>query len=88
MAEAKIAGYNPEKKDEEEWEGEQIGWYTMVTRYADGADMCYLYAGLFGAFAFGAAMPGFCYYFGTMIDGVGKVQSEAAAGGGMGDLQE
>jgi len=74
MAEAKITMYNPDKKDDEsEWEGEQIGWFAMVTRYASAGDLALLYAGLFGSFCFGAAMPGFCYYFGTMIDGVGKV---------------
>ena len=88
LAKVKIESYNPEKKEgeEEEWTGEQIGWYTMVTRYADATDMLLLFAGLFGAFGFGACMPAFCYYFGTMIDGVASVS--AASTGGMGDLEE
>ena len=88
LAKVKIESYNPEKKDEEEseWTGEQIGWYTMVTRYANGTDLLLLYAGLFGAFGFGACMPAFCYYFGTMIDGVASVSAESS--GGMGDLEK
>lgn len=46
-----------------------------------------LYSGMFGAFGFGAGMPGFCYYFGTMIDGVANVGGDnlnASAGGPMG----
>ena len=74
MAKLKIDGYNPEKKeDESEWQGEQIGWYHMVTKYADLWDMFLLYAGIFSSFLFGAAMPAFCFYFGTMIDGVAGV---------------
>jgi len=63
-----------------------MGWYDMVTRYASGSDLLLLWSGLFGAFVFGAAMPAFCYYFGTMIDGVGKVSADEM--GGMGDLSD
>lgn len=83
MAEAKIASYNPDKKaDDSEWEGEQIGWYTLVTRYADVSDMFLLWGGIIGSVCFGAALPGFCYYFGTMIDGVAEVSVDATNGGG------
>jgi hypothetical protein len=87
MAKIKIEAYNPEKKeDESEWQGEKIGWYSMVTRYADCGDLLLLWAGLFGAFGFGACMPAFCYYFGSMIDGVAGVSADAGAMGGMGNL--
>jgi len=89
MAKHKITDYNPEKKeDDSEWQGEQIGWYYMVTKYADAGDVCLLYLGIFGSVAFGAAMPAFCYYFGTMIDGVAGVQADAGSGGGMMNLSE
>jgi len=73
-----------------------MSWYTMVTRYSDCGDLMLLWFGLFGCFGFGAAMPAFCFYFGTMIDGVAGVSSDSTAtaaggtpaGGGMGDLKE
>lgn len=89
MAKLKIEGFNPEKEeDESEWKGEQIGWYFMVTKYADCWDVCLLWLGIFSSILFGAAMPGFCYYFGTMIDGVAGVQADAGDGGGMMNLSE
>lgn len=46
--------------------------------------MFLLWGGLFGSVLFGAGLPAFSYYFGTMIDGVGAVSALPA--GGMGDL--
>jgi hypothetical protein len=69
LAKVKIDSYDPTKTGEEsEWEGEQLGWFNMVTRYSNFTDYLLLWSGLIGAACFGAAMPGFCYYFGTMID--------------------
>jgi len=90
MVKLKIEGYKPDEEDESEpkkdaVEPEKIGWYNMVTRFADCTDLMLLYAGCFGAVGFGACMPAFCYYFGTMIDGVASVS--AASAGGMGDLK-
>ena len=70
LAEVKIQSYNPEKKEgeEDELQGEQMGWFTMVLRYADGKDLALLASGLFGSLAFGVCLPGFCYFFGRMID--------------------
>jgi len=53
--------------------------------------MLLLWSGLIGSVGFGAGMPAFSYYFGTMIDGVGKVSvdvSSLGGTGGMGDLSE
>ena len=88
MAKTKIEAYKPDEEDEsapkkDAVEPEKIGWYNMVTRFADCTDLMLLYLGLFGALGFGACMPAFCYYFGTMIDGVASVE----AAGGMGDLK-
>jgi hypothetical protein len=44
----------------------------MVTRYSNCTDHLLLWSGIIGATLFGAAMPGFCYYFGTMIDETAK----------------
>jgi len=44
----------------------------MALRYADGGDKCRLFIGLFSAFVFGAALPGFCFAFGAMIDDMGE----------------
>jgi len=73
-----------------------MSWYTMVTRYSDCGDLMLLWFGLFGSFGFGAAMPAFCFYFGTMIDGVAAVSSDTTAtaaggtpaGGGMMNLKD
>jgi ABC-type multidrug transport system fused ATPase/permease subunit len=58
----------------------------MVTRYADGVDMAWLFSGLFAAMAFGATMPAFCFYFGNMIDGVAVVGADST--GGMSNLSD
>ena len=45
-----------------------MGWLQMVLRYASGSDLVFLVSGLFGSLAFGVCLPGFCYFFGRMID--------------------
>lgn len=69
MAKIKIESYDPTKTGEEsEWEGEQLGWFNMVLRFSNCTDHMLLWSGIVGAAIFGACLPGFCYYFGTMID--------------------
>ena len=47
------------------------GFLEIVNKYADGKDKCYLYAGLFCAFIFGACIPVFFYLFGLLVDELG-----------------
>lgn len=47
------------------------GFLDIVKKYADGKDKCYLYAGLFCAFLFGASIPAFLYLFGRLVDELG-----------------
>lgn len=44
----------------------------MAFRYADGTDKVTIFIGLFAAFIFGATLPGFCFFFGEMIDKMGE----------------
>jgi len=53
----------------------------MAFRYADGSDKCYISVGLFWAFLFGGALPGFCFVFGAMLDDMG-------GGKGLADMNE
>jgi ABC-type multidrug transport system fused ATPase/permease subunit len=80
MAEEKVAAYDPEENENDtEWQGEKLGWFHMVLRYADFHDHLLLWSGLFGAATFGGCLPGFCLFFGNMIDGVGEVSATASA---------
>ena len=62
--------------DLSKFEGEKIGWYNMVTRYASPLDIALLYLGVFCSIFFGASMPAFCVGFGGMVDGVGAGQGD------------
>jgi hypothetical protein len=80
LAGEKVASYNPEKKeDESEWQGEKLGWFHMVLRYATCFDHMLLWSGLAGATIFGGCLPGFCMFFGNMIDGVGDASATETA---------
>jgi len=48
-----------------------IGFYEVISKYADGKDRLLLYSGLFCAFIFGACFPAFLYLFGEMVDELG-----------------
>lgn len=43
----------------------------LLFKYADSTDMFYYYCGALASFGFGGALPGFCLFFGDMIDTMG-----------------
>lgn len=67
------ATYDPVKAGEEikEFEGEEMGFFDMVFRFASTKDKLMWWVATLNSVAFGAAMPGFCLFFGDMIQGVG-----------------
>ena len=44
---------------------------TILFRFADSCDLVYFWLGAMGSAGFGAALPGFCLFFGEMIDDIG-----------------
>lgn len=71
LIEEKIAAYVPDdQKDENaEFHGtEMISVNEILFQFADGEDIIYFSIGAFASFAFGGALPGFCLFFGEMID--------------------
>jgi hypothetical protein len=52
----------------------------MVLRYADANDLMLLVSGVTGALAFGICLPGFCYFFGAMIDETANVAADTDGG--------
>ena len=58
----------------------------ILYKYADSTDMVYYYCGALASFGFGAALPGFCLFFGDMIDSMGA--STATDEGGFGMLKD
>ena len=51
----------------------------LLFRYADKRDLFYYYCGALASIGFGGALPGFCLFFGDMIDSMGE--STQGAGG-------
>ena len=58
----------------------------LLYKYADSTDMVYFYCGVLASIGFGAALPGFCLFFGDMIDSIGK--STASGGGDFESLRD
>jgi hypothetical protein len=70
----KVSEYDPKEKvsDHSEFKTtEKIPFMTVVGTYADFGDKVLMAVGTFACMIFGAAMPGFCFMFGDMIDKVG-----------------
>ena len=83
----KVAGYVPDEAQDEsaEFTGtEMITVKEILFRFADKGDLCYFYVGAFASFGFGAALPGFCFIFGELIDKLGA----STQGGGFAPLQD
>lgn len=75
LIEDKVANFVPDdKKDENaEFHGtEMISVKEILFRYADSTDMFYYYCGTLASVGFGGALPGFCLFFGDMIDKMGQ----------------
>lgn len=87
LIDEKIKAYVPDdQKDENaEFTGtDMISVGQILFRFADSSDLVYFYIGVFSSFCFGGALPGFCLFFGEMIDAMG----ESTAAGGFGSLKE
>ena len=67
------ATYDRKKMDEEasEWEGEEIGFFELMFKYASFTEKLIWWGATLAAFVFGGALPGFCLVFGDMIQDVG-----------------
>lgn len=65
--------YDPVKAGEEvkDFEGEQMGFFDLVFRYASPKEKMMWYWATFCSIAFGGALPSFCLIFGDMINDVG-----------------
>ena len=74
LVEAKVATYDPAAEEDAdlEFKGDSIGWWDLVTPYASCGDYTMLWTGFAMAFLFGASLPGFCLFFGGMIDDMGS----------------
>ena len=69
----RIEKYEASKGQDEDSEfntTEEISTGALFLRQADGCDKCYMYTAFIASTVFGAGMPGFCFFFGGMIDGV------------------
>ena len=74
LIEDKVAAYEPDQQKDEnaEFTGtEMISVNDILFRYADKTDLIYYYCGAAASFGFGGALPGFCLFFGDMIDKMG-----------------
>lgn len=73
IVEEKVAAYKPDDEDENaEFTGtEMVSASEILFRFANSCDLVYFWLGVFGSFGFGAALPGFCLFFGDMIDDMG-----------------
>lgn len=56
----------------------------ILFKFADSEDLIYFSIGAFASFAFGGALPGFCLFFGEMIDSM----ADTTQGGGFGSLKD
>lgn len=86
LIEKQVADYVPdEQKDENaEFTGtEMVDTSQILFRFADSGDLVYFWLGAFASFCFGGALPGFCLFFGEMIDEMGA----AGQGGGFDSLK-
>lgn len=57
----------------------------LLFRYADKMDLFYYYCGALASIGFGGALPGFCLFFGDMIDSMGTSTSGAEGFDGLKD---
>lgn len=49
-----------------------MGWCALVSPFASCGDYLYLTIGYICAVGFGASLPGFCLFFGEMINSLGS----------------
>ena len=79
LVQDKVATYDPAAEEEAdvEFKGDSIGWWELVTPFATCCDYTMLWIGLSMAFLFGASLPGFCLFFGGMIDDMGSGSNES-----------
>ena len=77
LIEKKVSEYDPNKaavEDDAEFDTtETMGFFEIIMRQANACDKFLLTFSIFFSILFGAAMPGFCLFFGEMVDGVGGV---------------
>ncbi len=68
-------GFDPNAEEQDEslefHETETVDLGTLYGRFATTSNSIMLWVGMFWAFGFGAAMPGFCFFFGELIDDMG-----------------
>ena len=75
LIEKKVSSYVPDDQKDENAEfvgSDMITVNELLFKYADSTDMFYYYCGALASFGFGGALPGFCLFFGDMIDTMGK----------------
>lgn len=48
-----------------------MGFCALISRHMDGNDKMLFILGVSGSLLFGASLPGFCLFFGGMIDEMG-----------------
>lgn len=75
MIEEKVEKYVPD--DQEDPDAEFTGKDMLSTgqilfRFSDWGDLGFFWAGIIASTGFGGALPGFCLFFGEMIDGMGE----------------
>ena len=77
--EEKVKDFNPDEEQDEdvEFKGDSIGWSDLWKPYANCCDLFLLISGFIMAIIFGGSLPGFCLFFGEMIDSMGKGTNEA-----------
>jgi ATP-binding cassette subfamily B (MDR/TAP) protein 1 len=77
----KVDAYDPEAEQRDEnlefHETETVGIGVLYGRWASSSNICLLWFGLAWACAFGGALPGFCFFFGELIDDMGTMGKEA-----------
>lgn len=74
LIEKRVAAYVPDDQQDEnaEFTGtDMISISSLLFKYADSTDLCYYYCGILASIGFGGALPGFCLFFGDMIDSMG-----------------
>lgn len=71
--EEQVAKYSPDDPNASEFKGtELLTFKQMLFRYANSCDKAYLMCGSFFSLCFGLVLPGFCLFFGNMIDDMGE----------------
>ena len=84
VIEEKVAAYVPEDQQDENTEftgTDMISVNDLMFKYTDKTDMCYFYSGIIASTLFGGALPGFCLFFGDMVDEMGASNSNTGVGG-------